>query len=119
MNITSKHFELTPPIEEYVKKKINQALEGLHGEATHVDVMVEKTTMHHQKGEHFRVSVHVDIPRGEMYCDETTEDLYSAIDLCADGIGRKVYDAKSKKQARQRAARKSARSLKSALTFWK
>lgn len=118
MNITAKNFDLTPSIREYIEKKGTQALSALPDAPTHIDVEVDRTTNHHQKGDVFHVRFHVQIPHGELYAEETTEDLYAAIDIAAQELQRQSEDDKEKKQTRQRKARRTMRSWKSIMSFW-
>lgn len=119
MNITAKNFDLTDAIHDYIEKKVSAALASLNGDVIHNDIEVDRTTKHHTKGDVFHVRIHVQIPHGELYAEETAEDLYAAIDIASGEILRQVTDVKTKRQSLQRKARRTSRSLKSILTFWK
>jgi putative sigma-54 modulation protein len=118
MNITAKNFELTDAIKQYIEKKFTTALEGLNGDATHVDIEVDRQTKHH-KGDVFHVRGHVQVTHGDLFAEETQIDLYAAIDVCSDELQRQVRDRKGKSQAKERKARRTRRALKSMFGFWK
>lgn len=118
MNITAKNFELTDAIKQYIEKKFTAALEDLNGDATHIDIEVDRQTKH-QKGDVFHVRGHVQVTHGDLYAEETQADLYAAIDICCDELQRQVRDRKGKRQAKERKGRKTRRALKSFFGFGK
>ncbi|MEM7230205.1 MAG: ribosome-associated translation inhibitor RaiA [Planctomycetota bacterium] len=90
VNITARHADLTPPIEEYVQKKAEKMVKYFD-RTQQIDVIVDKSK------KAYRVEFIVDVEKHEPFvahCDD--EDLYACIDHCADRATRMLKDHKSK-----------------------
>ncbi len=79
INITSKDFELTPTIKEYINEKMGKLTKFDHKmELAHI---VVKRDHHHNKGEVFTVDVIVEIPHGISHkVERSAGDFYAAFD---------------------------------------
>ena len=90
INISSKHMDLTPPIEEYVEKKSDR-LTRFFDRIQQVDVVIDKV----KKGYH--VEMIVDVEKHEPFIATSEhENLYACIDLGIDRTVRQLSDHKSK-----------------------
>lgn len=116
LNITSRNFELTSAIKDYVTSKL-APLEKLNVIMTSVDVEIHKNT-HHKRGDVFFMRINITIPKDFIHVEEVGEDLYAVIDLCKEEVERGLRKYKTKFEAIQRRAQKSRRSLKSIFKFW-
>ena len=93
VNISGHHVEVTDPLREYVKAKLDK-LERHFDQITNVQITlsVEKTR---QKAE---AQIHL---RGaQIHADATHDDLYAAIDLMNDKLDRQLLKHKEKSVAR-------------------
>ena len=101
IKITSKNFELTPAIEDYVTKKISSLEKFLNiKDVTLCEVEIGRTTRHHKSGEIFRAEVNIVEPgRSQVYSFAEEADLYTAIDVVRDEAERAIVSRKSKRVA--------------------
>lgn len=118
INIQGTNFDLTGPIKEKLTQKVTAALGKFRSQVTHVDLEVEKTTRHHQKGELFRAEANVEVPGRLIRSEATHEDLYAAIEELKDKLERELRKTKGKKEARQRREGAKARFAKT-IFFWR
>ncbi|MEK7535787.1 MAG: ribosome-associated translation inhibitor RaiA [Patescibacteria group bacterium] len=91
---------LTEAIKAYGQDKIGSVASLLADqESANLDLELEKTTAHHQKGEVFRAEVNLR-SMGELFrVEKTAEDLYVAIDLVRDDLIREVKNYKSRTES--------------------
>lgn len=67
-----------------------------------IDVEIEKTTDHHQKGDIFRAEFNF-VMRGKHFRSEsTTEDIYAAIDEAKDDLAREITEHQDKERDKER-----------------
>lgn len=100
--IQATNIELTEAIRSYVEKRV-EAFEKLTQEfepAAELRVEVGKTSHHHAKGEVFYAEINLSIPGTLLRAEETTEDLYKAIDAAKENILRQLKDYKTRLQDR-------------------
>jgi len=118
MNIKATNMDLTPAIRERVEVAISYAMRHMQTpiESIKTDVEVEKTTSHHNKGEIFRAEINMNVAGRFYRAEDTSSDLYQAIDAARDEL---VRQRKDNKEKRQTLMRRGARRLKSMLKFGK
>jgi len=90
VQISSKHMEITPALEEYAQSKVEK-LPRYFDRILAVEVIVEKVKNGYQTEIIVDVEHHDDIV---AKCEH--EDLYASIDLSADRSVRQLTDHKSK-----------------------
>ncbi len=96
INLTGHHLEITPALRSYVETKFEKIERHFeHMTNVHVILGVEKTR---QKAE---ATVHV--AGGNLFADETNEDMYAAIDGMIDKLDRQVRKHKEKLKDHHRA----------------
>lgn len=90
-------MELTDAIREYAWNKISE-LQKFLPEGTHasVDIILERTTNHHKKGDVFKAEANVSVPGQLLNAEQVHEDLYAAIDKLKDEVGRELKKYKEK-----------------------
>jgi len=103
-NIKATNIELTDAISDYVAKKIDMLEKYVDQDDTsiNVDIEVEKTTDHHQKGELFRAEANFYVGGKMFRAEATNEDLYASIDEMKDELARVLSEKKKKDRTQQR-----------------
>lgn len=90
ITITGKQMDLTPAIEEYVRKKVEK-LPRYFDRIQQVDVTVTK------EANEFRVEIRTDVERhADFIARGDHADLYACVDLVIDRSIRQLTDHKSK-----------------------
>ena len=99
IKITSKNFELTPAIDEYVNKKISSLEKFLNTKAaTLCEVEIGRTTKHHNSGDIFKAEVNITEPGvPQVYAVAEESDLYAAVDIVRDEAERAITSRKKKR----------------------
>ncbi|MEK9184062.1 MAG: ribosome-associated translation inhibitor RaiA [Patescibacteria group bacterium] len=120
INIKSTNIEITPPIKDYVEKRINGLEKFIHhviDESVQAWVEVGRTTRHHQTGDIFRAEMQIHIPRYKqgVRAEATCDDLYAAIDKAHDELKLELEKVKEKKIS---LVRKGARLFKKLIPFF-
>ncbi|HEY9583174.1 MAG TPA: ribosome-associated translation inhibitor RaiA [Candidatus Paceibacterota bacterium] len=112
-NIKSSGLELTPAIREYCISKIS-LLEHLipNSASARMEVQLEKTSAHHQKGQVFRAEMNLVVLGGLRRAEAVADDLHTAIDLCKNEMARELRSFKTRKESLYM---KGARFIKSLL----
>ncbi len=83
--IKTTNLELTDAIRDYIEKKMEMTEKFLSGEnVISCEFEIELTTKRHQKGEIFRAEVNLSLAHDKIWTDQTSDDLYKAIDLVKD-----------------------------------
>ena len=95
ININHENIDLTDPIKDYVEEKIG-GLEKYMDNFIVAEVLVGKTTNHHEKGKIFHCRVNLEYPGGMFRAERVEEDLYEAIDGCKDVLQREIKQFKEK-----------------------
>lgn len=67
-----------------------------------IDVEIEKTTDHHQKGDIFRAEFNFAMRGKHFRSESTTEDIYAAIDEAKDDLAREITEHQDKERDKQR-----------------
>ena len=101
IKITSKNFEITPAIDEYVTRKISSLQKFFNAkDITLCEVEIGRTTKHHKSGVIFRAEVNIAEPgSSQIYAVAEEADLYAAIDIVRDEAERAIVSRKSKRVA--------------------
>ncbi|MHC5023678.1 MAG: ribosome hibernation-promoting factor, HPF/YfiA family [Planctomycetota bacterium] len=90
INISSKHMELTPAIEEYATKKLEK-LPRFFDRIQSVDMVIDKA----RNG--YVTEIITDVEHHESFVASSNhEDLYACIDLGIDRSVRQLKDHKSR-----------------------
>lgn len=90
INISSKHMELTPAIEEYATKKMER-FERYFDRIQQVDVVIDRT----KSG--YTIEIITGVEHHEPFvATGTHDDLYAGIDISADRAVRQLSDHKSR-----------------------
>ncbi len=98
IKITSKNFDITPAIDDYVTKKISTLQKFLNPrEEILCEVEIGRTTNHHKSGDIFRAEVNIVEPGSkQIFAVAEKEDLYAAIDIVRDEAERLIVSQKTK-----------------------
>ena len=90
INVSSKHMELTPAIEDYAIKKVEKFLKYFD-QIQQVGVVIDKSK------NCYLVEIITDVEHHEpLIATADHEDLYACIDLADDRATRQIRDHKSK-----------------------
>jgi len=90
VKISSKHMDLTPPIEEYASKKIDK-FPRFFDRIQQVEMVIDKTK------NSYSLEIITDVDHHEPFVATSDhEDLYACIDLGIDRTIRQLSDHKSK-----------------------
>jgi len=98
IKITSKNFDITPAINDYVSKKVS-SLEKFLNTKNEVlcEVEIGRTTKHHNTGEIFKAEINIVQPGNrQIYAVAEEMDLYTAIDVVRDEAEREIVSRKNK-----------------------
>ncbi len=99
IKITSKDFEITPAIEDYINKKVS-SLEKFLGVGDNIlcEVEVGKTTGHQKSGDIFRTEINIVEPGNQqVYVVANESDIYMSIDVVRDEAERAIVSKKTKR----------------------
>jgi ribosome hibernation promoting factor len=89
LTVTGHHVEVTPPLRNYVRKKLERVLR--HFERV-VDVHCVLTV---EKLEH-KAEATLGVSGAVIHADATQQDMYAAIDALADKLDRRIRKHKEK-----------------------
>jgi len=92
INISGKHLEITPAIDEYIRKKAERIVRHLD-RVQSVTFVIEKEP--HNQGYHVEVKTDV-AGHDDFIANHRHADLYACIDLVLDRADRQVKDWKSR-----------------------
>jgi len=89
LNLTGHHVALTQAMREHVQDKIKK-LERHFDHVTNVNVVltVEKQLM--------KAEASVNVLKGQLFADATSNDMYAAIDALVDKLDRQIVKHKEK-----------------------
>jgi len=102
MKITfrAKGIKLTPQLEDYTREKISK-LEKYLGEV--IEAWVELIKDRSQRsGKKFQAEVQIKLPKGSLRADETTTDIFAAIDLVLPKLKKEIERYKDRKKLPRR-----------------
>jgi ribosome-associated translation inhibitor RaiA len=93
LQITSRDFILTEPIETQIRKHV-EGLEGFFDRLTGCHIVLEAPTVHHhRKGGPFNVRIILDVPKTQLTVNhQHAEDLSVAVREAFDAARRQLED---------------------------
>lgn len=104
--ITARHIQLTVALEAYAEKKIANHVEYLlkprgAPKDSVIAVEIAKETSHHRKGEIWRAAATITVAHEKrpIHAEARADDLYAAIDLLSEEIGRELETEKGRARA--------------------
>jgi len=100
MNIKIKatRVELSEELKDYIEKKVGMLEKYLGSvQATNMDVEVEKTTNHHQKGDIYRAEFNLAVPGELLRVEKSEGEIKKAIDKVKDHMEVVIKKYKEKK----------------------
>lgn len=90
VNITGRHLTITPPIEEYIRKKTERILR-------HFDRVQEIRVVAEKLANEYHVEILTDVEHHKDFvANGTHEDLYACVDITVDRAVRQLTDWKEK-----------------------
>jgi ribosomal subunit interface protein len=104
INFKGLHMDLTPALRTYGEEKIAM-LEKFVTDAPEnvfVEIEIEKTTAHHQKGEVYRAVIIMRTSSGTYRAEALEEDMYAAIDVAKDELANELSRTKDKEQQKMK-----------------
>ncbi|MDA1038074.1 MAG: ribosome-associated translation inhibitor RaiA [bacterium] len=105
-SLKATNMELTPAIRQYVEEKLEYIDKLLpENESISVDVEVEKTTNHHNKGDIMRCEMNLSVPGELLRVEKTEENLYKAIDKVKDHMTEIIKEWRGKQESKNRQPR--------------
>lgn len=100
ISLQGTHIDLTPAMRAYAQDKVSMLEKFFDSE--HDDILVEieleKTTAHHQRGDIFRAEIMMRTPHGSYRAEAEKEDLYAAIDVAKDELAGELQRDKKKRE---------------------
>lgn len=95
--ISGIHIEITNAISEYVHQKFEVTKRYVKDDHTaRLSVEIAKTTSHHLHGDIYKVSALFTRKGRDKSLEVISDDVYKAIDLMKDKLGRELSDEKDK-----------------------
>jgi len=102
--VKGTNLEITKDMSDYLEKKIQMLDKFVDPDdsGASIDVEIEKTTNHHQKGDVYRAEFNF-VMRGKGFRSESTvEDIYTAIDEAKDDLAREITEYQNKSRGKKR-----------------
>ena len=93
INTTGKDLEITPALREYVDMKIgglDKFLAKFGPENINTEVIVSRTTHHHQHGDVFKTSIDLKLPGKTLHADAEGPDARMTIDDVRKKLEREI-----------------------------
>ena len=127
VNIRQKNIEVTAPLREYIEEKIIRSAEKfLQAQSVTdlpiMDIGVERTTMHHRKGDVYKVEANLAVGGRMFHAQAHGDDVRAACDLLEAELEHEMYAHKNKViTVFRRGARAFKRSMRfdPAARFWR
>lgn len=89
LSVTGRHLDVTSSLRNYITEKMDR-LERHFDNVTNIHVVLSVEKLR-QKAE-----ATINLTGGQIYADETEEDMYAAIDLLTDKLDRQIIKHKEK-----------------------
>lgn len=101
VNIRQKNIEVTPALREYIEEKIIRTAEKFLQEQAgtdlpFLDIVVERTTMHHRKGDVYCVEANLSIGNRIFHAQSQDSEVRSACDIVEEELEREMYGHKNR-----------------------
>ena len=99
IKIRSTNFDITPAIDDYLRKKISSLQRFLPSNDNILcEVEIGRTTRHHKSGDIFKAEINISQPGvKQIYAVAEEIDIYTAIDIVRDETEREITSAKDKR----------------------
>ena len=101
INITGDNLALTPPIKEYIEThllSLEKLLTKYDGESVQADVVLERTTKHHSKGDIYQAEIRLHVPHKSFIAKSDGSDARAVFDEAKNKLKRELTDYKSQLQ---------------------
>jgi len=89
LNLTGHHVDITQSLRDYVNEKLVK-LERHFDHVTNVNVVL---TVEKQQQ---RAEASVNVSKGQLFADASSQDMYAAIDALVDKLDRQILKHKEK-----------------------
>lgn len=109
--ISGRGVDLTDAIETYVNKKISH-LEKFSSTIIRADVVLGKSTKHHNKGDIFFAECKLEVPGNDLFNRVDASSVYEAVDLLRDSLERELKKYKVKLKNVEKKKKRLTRSTK-------
>ncbi len=106
--VSGRGVDLTDAIENYVTKKIN-SLEKFFTGIILADVVLGKTTNHHQKGDIYFAECKLEVPGSNLFAKKEASAIYEAVDFLRDFMEVELKKHKVKLQGNVKKKKTTAR----------
>ncbi len=111
ITISTKNFELTSEIEEYVDKKINTVAK-FYSQIIRTHVTLGKETSHHLKGEIYFAEAKMEVPGNDIFAKKQGSSMLEAVDLLKDYLELELKKHKAKLEKNIKKAQTTGRAKK-------
>lgn len=120
INIKATHMELTPAIRAHVESKVGPLSILLPTGEQQAFIEIGRTSNHHKQGEDvFRAEIKIRAGGKEFFAEETSSDLYAAVDKIKDEVAREIKRTKGRdKTLFVRGARSLKKRIKGMKPWW-
>ncbi|MFA4999381.1 MAG: ribosome-associated translation inhibitor RaiA [Parcubacteria group bacterium] len=102
INITTKNFELTPAIKDYIDDKmdyLDKFVEEWAGTGgVELDFDAGRTTNHHNKGQVYYAEANLKVPGRMIRARKESEDLHAAIDAVKEILAQEIKEYKERRK---------------------
>jgi putative sigma-54 modulation protein len=102
INITTKNFELTPSIREYIEEKMDYLDKFVEGWSStggvELDFDAGRETNHHNKGQVYYAEANLKVPGKMIRAQKRAEDLHAAVDAVKEVLAEEIKEYKEKKK---------------------
>ena len=89
LNLTGHHVDITPSLRAYVNEKLDK-LERHFDHVTNVNVVLRVEKLEQ------RAEASVNVSKGQLFADASSDDMYAAIDALIDKLDRQIIKHKEK-----------------------
>ncbi len=89
LNLTGHHVEITEPMREYVQTKLNR-VERHFDQVTDINCVLTVDKLQH------RAEATANLAGAQLFANATEENMYAAIDMMIDKLGRQLRKHKDK-----------------------
>lgn len=96
ININCEKIELTNAIRGYIETKMDvlEKFFNFDTDAVVGDVIIGKTTKHHNKGNFFKAEIKINTPIKKFFASAEKDDLYASIDEVQGILKREIVKQK-------------------------
>ena len=101
INITGNNLQLTPLLKEYVEDRLlplEKLLTKFDEASVRADVVIERTTKHHAKGDVYQAEIRLHIPHKSFIAKAEGSDARAMFDEAKDKLKRELGDYKNQLQ---------------------